>query len=62
MYSDSSRTSLNLSNNFPRLYLRFDTFLKYDAKVVVLFCPVYRELTIRIYTRSLKKIVTMLWK
>ena len=38
MQSDSNRTSLNLSNRFPNLYLRLDNFPKNDAKVVVLFC------------------------
>ena len=38
MYSDSNRTSLNLSNNFPSLYLRLGKFPKNYVKVVVLFC------------------------
>ena len=39
MQSCSNRTSLNVSNNFPSLYLRLDNFPKYYAKLVVLFCP-----------------------
>ena len=40
MQSDSNRSSLNLSNYFPNLYLRLDNFPKnYKAKVVVLFYP-----------------------
>ena len=39
MKSESNITSLNLSNNFPSLYLKLDNFPKNYAKVVVLFCP-----------------------
>ena len=37
--TDSKRTSRNLPNNFPILYLRLDNLSKNGAKVVVLFCP-----------------------
>ena len=42
--TDSNRTSLNLSNNFPSLYLRLDNFPKNDTKVVVLFCPLEKSI------------------
>ena len=42
MYTDSNKTPLKLSNNFPRLYLRLDNFPKNDAKVVILFCDILR--------------------
>ena len=41
MQSDFNRTSHNLSNYFPSIYLRLDNFPKNYAKIVVLFCPDY---------------------
>ena len=44
MYSDSNRTSLEVSNNCLSLYLRLDNFPKNYAKVVKVFyvCKIYR--------------------
>ena len=47
MQSDSNRTSLNLSNNFPSLYLRIANFPKNCRFVLSPLDSIYRELTVR---------------